>query len=169
MAHTHNILRKYLVPVFFCILAVAADQFTKYLAVTQLKGKQAFELIPGVLEFSYVENRGAAFGLFQNQQMLFVTIAVIFSGLAVWFLTKIPDTKRFIPLKICVILLISGAVGNVIDRMSHKFVIDFISFSLIDFPVFNVADCYVVIACILFAGLVLFFYQDKELEIFSWK
>ena len=70
--------------------------------------------------------------------------------------------KKYMPLRICSILLIAGAVGNLIDRVRLNYVIDFFYFKLIDFPIFNVADCYVVVACIIFAFLILFYYKEDS-------
>ena len=75
---------------------------------------------------------------------------------------RIPYTKKYMPLRICSILLIAGAVGNLIDRVRLNYVIDFFYFKLIDFPIFNVADCYVVVACIIFAFLILFYYKEDS-------
>ena len=76
-----------------------------------------------------------------------------------------PAGKRYLPLMCSLFLLVSGAVGNMIDRLTQKYVVDFLYFKLIDFPIFNVADCYVVIGCILFGILILFYYKDQE---FDW-
>ena len=77
--------------------------------------------------------------------------------------------KRFLPLEYNTILLIAGAIGNFIDRIKNNYVVDFLYFELIDFPIFNIADCYVVIATILFALLILFYYKDEELEFLTWE
>ena len=68
----------------------------------------------------------------------------------------------------CALPICAGAVGNLIDRIRYQYVVDFFYFSLIDFPIFNVAACYAVIACILFAYLILFFYKEEELEWFAF-
>ncbi len=159
----------YLTAALLCILAVAVDQLTKWLAVVHLKGQEPFVLIPGVFQFHYLENRGAAFGIMQNKQYLFAIGAVLILGVVAIIYGKIPPQKKYIPLKICAILLCAGAMGNLIDRIHLNYVIDFCYFNLIDFPIFNVADCYVVISCILFAYLILFHYKENELHWFSFK
>ena len=73
-----------------------------------------------------------------------------------------PENRRYLPLRSCAVLLCAGAVGNMIDRVRLGYVIDFFYFRLIDFPIFNVADCYVVAACIVFALLVLFYYREED-------
>ena len=76
----------------------------------------------------------------------------------------IPQERKFLPLDILCVLLLSGAIGNFIDRVSQSYVVDFIYFSLIDFPIFNVADCYVSISAVLLFILVLFYYKEEDLK-----
>ena len=144
------------------IAAVFVDQITKYLAVIFLKNKNPFVLIDGVFQLRYLENRGAAFGMMQNMQYLFIAGAIIIVVIFAFLYGRIPFQKKYIPLRICGILICAGAVGNMIDRLRLNYVIDFFYFNLIDFPIFNVADCYVVAACILFALLILFYYRDEH-------
>ncbi|WP_251387058.1 signal peptidase II [Mediterraneibacter agrestimuris] len=164
-----KILKSYLYAFVWIVVLVAADQFTKWLAVVNLKNQDSFILIPDIFELQYLENRGAAFGMFQGKQFLFTIGAVFVSFVILFFYRKIPSGKRFFPLKFCAVLICAGAIGNMIDRIFLNYVIDFFYFSLIDFPIFNVADCYVVIACFLFAILILFIYKDDELSSFSLK
>ena len=153
-----------------CLAAAGAfvllDQWTKALAASGLKGQESIILIKGALQLTYVENAGIAFGLFQGRQYLFALITVPIIGILLFFLYRIPKTKRCIPVLLVLTMLIAGSVGNLIDRLRLEYVIDFIYFSLIDFPVFNVADIYVTVSCILMIVLVLFVYKDDELG--SW-
>ena len=161
-------VRDYLTAALCCAAAVLLDQVTKHLAVAHLKLQMEIVLIPGVFELRYLENRGAAFGLFQNRQMFFVCAAVVIFLLIGFFYGRIPGGRRYLPMRICGVLICAGAVGNLIDRIRYQYVVDFFYFRLIDFPIFNVADCYAVIACILFAYLILFFYKEEELEWFAF-
>lgn len=154
---------------FFCTIAVLLDQITKYLAILHLKSQEAFVLLPGIFELQYLENRGAAFGLFQDRRWFFIAGAILVFLCVGFFYVRIPQGRRYYPLRICAVLICAGAFGNMIDRIRFQYVVDFFYFSLIDFPIFNVADCYVVIACILFGYVILFFYRDEELECFSLK
>lgn len=165
MQHKNEVIKSYLAAITFGIAAILLDQVTKWLAVTQLKGKDSIVLIPNVFELHYLENRGAAFGLFQNRQFLFLTGALIVLIVVGWLYGRMPHTARFYGLRVCAVLVCAGAAGNMIDRVSQNYVVDFFYFSFIDFPIFNVADCYVVAACILFAILILFYYKDED---FSW-
>lgn len=164
-----TVFKSYLYAFVWIAALVAADQFTKRLAVANLKDQDPFVLIPGVFELQYLENRGAAFGIFQGKQFLFMAGAVLVFFVILFFYRRIPSGKRFFPLKFCAVLICAGAAGNMIDRIFLNYVVDFLYFSLINFPIFNVADCYVVVACFLFAILFLFVYKDDELSCFSLK
>lgn len=139
------------------------DQFTKRLAVLHLKDQDSLVLIPGVLELDYLENRGAAFGILQNQRLFLLMLGVVFLIVAVFFLTRIPEGRRYALLHILFVMIMAGGAGNMIDRFLLTYVVDFVSFVLIHFPVFNVADMYVVTATALLFILLLFVYKDEEL------
>ena len=144
-------------------LLVVLDQWTKHLAVLYLRGRAPLELISGVLELRYLENRGAAFSILQDRQVFFIILTAVFLAAAVYVLFRLPRERLYLPLRICFIVLASGAVGNLIDRIAHGYVVDFIYFSIIDFPVFNAADIYVTLSVIALILLVLFKYKDKDL------
>lgn len=149
--------------------AIGLDQWTKYLAVLHLKGQQPFVLWEGVFEFLYSENRGAAFGILQGKQFFFFVVAAIVTVGILYLMYRMPVKRRYIPMQICLGLILSGAIGNMIDRLTLGYVVDFLYFKLIDFPIFNVADCYVTVATALVVILAFFYYKDEELEVFSWK
>ncbi len=117
-------------------------------------------LIKNVFQLQYLENRGAAFD-HAEPAVLFVVIAAVILGIIGYLYSRMPYTSHYRMLRICAVLIASGS-GNMIDRIRLNYVVDFFYFSLIDFPVFNVADCYVVIACIWFACLILFYYKDES-------
>ena len=129
---------------------VIVDQIVKAWSVKNLKGQVNIALWPDVFELSYVENRGAAFGMLQGQRWLFavLTVAVVLGLIFVYF-RLLPDRKYRLT-RICCIGVMAGAIGNLIDRIWLKYVVDMFYFKLIDFPVFNVADCYVVVGAFLF-------------------
>ena len=152
--------------IYLLIIAalVVFDQITKYMAVVKLKGQEPYILIPDMLEFRYLENQGAAFSMLQNKQTVFYILTAVFLVAAVFMLRKIPKTRRFNPLIICLLVLCAGAIGNLIDRIIHRYVVDFIYFSVIDFPIFNVADIYVTLSVIFLIILVLFRYKDADFD-----
>ncbi len=132
------------------VALVVLDQIVKGWAVERLKGQAAIALWPGVFELSYVENRGAAFGMLQGQRWLFavLTVAVILGLIFVYF--RLLPERKFRLTRSCCIGVMAGAIGNLIDRIWLQYVVDMFYFKLIDFPVFNVADCYVVVGAFLF-------------------
>lgn len=152
-------------------LLVGLDQFTKYLAVKYLMNQPNIVLWKGVFELEYLENRGAAFGIMQGQKGFFVIFTAIAMIAIVWFyMKKIPNTKKYLFLEIICVMLFSGGIGNFIDRVRLNYVIDFFYFSLIDFPIFNVADIYVTLAAFFMVLLGLFYYKDEDYDlIFSSK
>lgn len=152
----------WIISLIFVVVAVLVDQGTKYLAVHYLKGGDPVPLIKGVFQLNYLENRGAAFGIMQGRQMFFVVCTVLITILILYLYARMPFTPKYRPLRICAALVWAGAAGNMIDRVRLDYVVDFFDFCLINFPIFNVADCYVVIACFLFAALILFYYRDEH-------
>ena len=129
-------------------LGILADYLTKLLAVARLKGEDPVPFLRGVLRFSYVENPGAAWGMLANHRWVFMVFsAVAIAAIVVYLVRRDP------PLLLCVSLslILSGGIGNMIDRTFRGVVVDFIEFYLFPFPVFNVADCLVVVG----AGLLI--------------
>lgn len=145
------------------------DQLTKYLAIVHLKDKPAISLIDGVLELKYLENRGSAFGILQNQKFFILFVGVVFMAVILFFLFKLPSDKKFRIVHVLLSAIVAGGLGNMIDRFRFDFVVDFISFVLINFPVFNVADCYIVISTIGLFILFMFVYKEKDLDFLSFK
>lgn len=148
---------------------VIGDQITKVLAENALYNKKNFVIIDEVLEFSYLRNEGAAWGMFQGQRVFFLIITVILTTAIIYGVYRMPAVKRMIPLEIFCILLGAGAIGNFIDRLLYGYVRDFIYFKLIDFPVFNLADSYVTIAVVIFIILIFFVYKEDEFEFLKIK
>ena len=148
---------------------VVLDQISKLLAVNGLKNKPSIKIVEGVFELHYLENRGAAFGMLQGQKVFFVCITLVILVAIAYVFIKMPCEKKYNKLNIALVFIVSGAIGNLIDRVSYNYVIDFLYFSLIDFPVFNVADIYVTLASAYFAILVLFVYKDSELGFLNLK
>ena len=149
---------------------IGLDQYTKALAVAHLKNQQPFIIWDGVFELLYSENRGAAFGLLQGCQGFFFLIGIVVLAAAGYAMIRMPgwQEKRYHWLKICVIMITAGAVGNMIDRITQGYVVDFLYFKLINFPIFNVADIYVTTATALLFVVLCFYYKEEELEIFSF-
>ena len=153
----------YIIPIIAIVLGVALDQYTKALAVKHL-ADGPIPLIEGVFELKYLENRGAAFGMLQNQQTFFLIVTILTLILMTILYIRMPHTKRFLPLRICLVSIVAGAIGNMIDRVTLKYVIDFFYFKLIDFPIFNVADIFATCASILLILLLFVYYKEEDID-----
>lgn len=147
------------------LILVIFDRLTKRLAFNNLNlTNHVVELIPDVLELRYLENEGAAFGMLQNRFFFFYLFTFVFITAFLFLYIKMPEDKRFVPLNLLLIFFVAGAFGNFIDRVRYHYVIDFIYFKLINFPIFNVADIYVTVSCFILIVLVLFYYKDDDLN-----
>ena len=143
----------------FCItlsmIFFALDQLSKFWVINSLKPVGSINIISGLLSFTYVENTGAAFGIFQGQRGLLIAIVLLIVCAALWALY----TNKFSnPLeRLSISMIISGGLGNLLDRVRYGFVVDFIDINqLFEYPMFNVADCFVVVGAILMVAAVMF-------------
>ncbi len=147
------------------MLAVAAlvgvDQITKYYAVLYLKEQPSFALWPQVFELQYHENDGIAFSMFAGWQWVIVPVTVLAMGLILVVLWRSTLKERFL-FRVSCILILAGGIGNLIDRTTLGYVVDFLYFKLINFPIFNFADCCVVVGAILLVVFILFVYKDED-------
>ena len=145
--------------VLFAAAVVAADQFTKYLTVANIALHQDVDFIPGFLGFTYVQNFGAAFSSFQGQQWLFALIFLVFTAAIVWeYFKNSMGFNKFE--RWCIVAIYAGGLGNMIDRVRLGYVVDMIKTLFMDFPVFNVADCFITCGC--FAMMFSRFFFNKE-------
>ena len=156
--------KHYITAFIIALAGVILDQLSKYMAVHFLQGTDGIDLIPGVFRLTYLENRGAAFGVLQGQQWFFYIITAVILVVVVLAYVRIPVGRKFLPLQICAVFIVSGALGNLIDRVRLGYVVDFFYFELIDFPVFNVADIFVTVSAVLLAVLLLLYYKEEDLE-----
>lgn len=159
----------FIVDFVLAALLIAVDQISKYFAILKLKNQAPYSVVDGVFEFHYLENRGAAFGMLQGQKFFFILIAAVILGIIVYVLWKAPYQRMYIKLHITLIFIASGAIGNLIDRVRYDYVVDFLYFSLINFPVFNIADIYVTLAAISLAILLIFVYKESDLEFLTFR
>lgn len=148
----------------FMALLVAADYFSKLWMVNNLKGKEDIVWIKNVFELQYLENTGAAFSSFLGKQGFLITISSLIFLVVLWKFIQIPEGKRYGFMRFSFALLMSGAIGNLIDRVKQGYVVDFFYFMPINFPRFNVADCYVCVAMGLIVIFLIFVYKDEETE-----
>ena len=115
------------------LFLLGADQASKYWAVENLKGSAGIPVVPGVFEFYYLENDGAAFGMLDKIQGVFILTAVLILLLCLYTFLRLPEDRRYRPLKILCVVIGAGAAGNMLDRLMFGYVIDFLYVSLIDF------------------------------------
>ena len=138
------------------------DQFTKAMAVRHL-ADGPFVIWEGVLKLVSHTNSGAVWGILSGKTSLLTIVTFIVMAVFIVMFFRISwEYRRLRSLKILLAFVMAGAIGNLIDRLRLSYVIDFIYFELIDFPVFNVADCYITVSMFVLLILVLFFYKDED-------
>lgn len=141
-------------------LLVGIDYATKvWASVVLFKGH--IPVIPGVFELQYCENTGVAFSLLEDQRWLFIPLSLLVTVIMLVVLFRSPMNRYKTFVATCV-LIVAGGIGNLIDRIAYGYVIDFLYLKLIDFPIFNFADCCVTIGAVLLFVFVLFIYKEKE-------
>ena len=143
------------------LLGIGLDQLTKWLAVKFLSPVETVPLIKDVLHLTYVENRGAAFGMLANQRWIFIvvsTVTILGMGFALY--AGFMENKLY---TVASAMIISGGIGNMIDRLALGYVVDFIDFRLINFAVFNGADSFVCVgAGILVLALIIDIVKEQK-------
>lgn len=174
----------------YCLSAfflIAFDQLTKWLAVLHLKDQDAVVLIPGVFELRYLENQSAAFGIdpvsvlhkifhftyftahpdafLRCKMIFFVVMTILVVMIISVFFLRIPDFRHYIGLNWGLVIFVAGAIGNLIDRIYHNYVVDFFYFRWINFPIFNVADIYVTASAVGLMILGFFYYKEEDFEL----
>ena len=169
--HSRVINKKvlYIFDVLILLLCIAADRVSKYFIVTKLKDHPAVSAIGGIVEFRYTENPGAAFSLLANQTSFFVLICIVILVTGGYFLIKSPGRSKYVFSHIMIMMILGGAVGNIIDRLLYGAVIDFIYINAFDFPIFNIADIFLTLGTL---GLVLsfvFYYKEDDLNFLRFK
>ena len=154
-------IKRFIMFFIIVILAIALDQYTKILAVKYLMSSD-YPLLKDILEFVYTENRGAAFGILQGGKVLFYIIAIIVSVVIIRSVYIMPNSKRMLHLLLALNFIFAGAWGNIVDRIIRSYVVDFIYISLINFPIFNMADIYISIATTVLIVCLLFIYKEED-------
>lgn len=131
------------------VVLVTADQFSKFLIVKNFVENEKIVLIKKFFNITYIKNYGAGFSILQNQTIFLVVVTIAAIGFVTYLLIKSKNNEAFN--RVCYLLIIGGAIGNLIDRLTLGYVIDFLDFYIFeyDFPVFNIADSFLTIGCIL--------------------
>lgn len=144
------------------ILLVAADQITKYWAKNALANGATVDFIPHVMDFVYVENRGAAFGILQDTRWLLIGMTIVVLGVILVFTWK--SKKRHPVFLLSVALIFAGGIGNLIDRLFFGYVTDFLHLLFMEFPCFNLADVCVCVGGALIVIYLLFLDKPAQAE-----
>lgn len=157
--------------IFLLIMTVSifVDQYTKLLAIKYLQGKEAYSLIENVLELRFFSNTGIAWSMLEGQLFFILFTGIVFLSVMLFFIIKLPDEKKFHSMYILCGVLGGGALGNMIDRIRLGYVVDFIYVSIIDFPIFNVADMFIVVSLIIVAIYVLFVFKEDDFAFLNFK
>lgn len=129
--------------ILFCAFFVGADQIIKLIVINYLQPIQYIDVIDGILRFRYVENTGAIFGSFATHTTVLTIFSLVLLGFTLFFLITNKNKSKFV--NICLLLMISGGIGNIMDRIRLKYVVDFIEPLFVDFAVFNFADCLITV------------------------
>jgi len=143
-------------------LLIGIDQAAKFWVRAVLMNQDPIAIIPGVLELQYLENQGAVWGILQGKVDFLKIFTLLVLLLILFLYFKIPQGRKYNILKIITVFILAGAVGNLIDRLYLNYVVDFIYFKLINFPIFNIADCYLTVCSILLFLLAIFYYKDED-------
>lgn len=138
------------VSILTCAALVGLDQYFKYLVVEYIKPIEYYDVIDDVLRLRYVENTGAVFGSFATHTMLLTVFSILLLGFTIWFLYNNKSKSKL--MNICLLLMISGGIGNIIDRIRLHYVVDYIEPTFINFAVFNFADCLITVGAFILIG-----------------
>lgn len=149
----------YVLMALFAAVAVVLDQLSKFWVVDNIALFEKVPALDGIFHLTYVQNTGAAFSSFQGMRWLFLVIFVVFTAAVVWEFSKkrMPFTTLD---RWCIAAIFAGGLGNMIDRVRLGYVVDMIAVEFIDFPVFNVADCFITCGCILLMVHLVFFNRE---------
>jgi signal peptidase II len=141
--------------IFIIALVTGIDQWSKYLAETQLKPINTIPLVQDIFHLTYARNTGAAFSILRDKQVFLILVTAIVVVALICYLIKILKTGEA-TLKLALTFIIGGALGNLIDRIRLNYVTDFLDFTLINYPIFNFADVFVVLGVVVLSYFVLF-------------
>lgn len=136
------------------IIAIIADQVSKYFVVQNFELYETKPFIPYLMSLKYTQNRGAAFSILENHRWVYMVFSIIAMALIVYLL--VVEYRRHILLNISLAMVLGGGIGNMIDRIRLEYVIDFFQFEFVNFAIFNVADVFITCGTVLLAVYILF-------------
>lgn len=142
-------------------LLIIIDQITKWNIVQNFEIYQEKVIIPGFFSLFYIQNEGAAWGIFQGKMVFFYLVTLIVVGYLVYMFQQEKNKTKLVGISFALIL--SGAIGNFIDRLLNGYVVDMFRLDFINFPIFNVADVCLTVGVVLMLIHVLFFEKEEKL------
>ncbi|HJN56650.1 MAG: signal peptidase II [Candidatus Woesearchaeota archaeon] len=145
--------KKYLAVFSIALIAVIIDQIVKFLIRINFELNQTIPILKNIFHLTYINNYGAGFGILQQQKWILIFISLIVIGFILYYLDRIKEKEAF--LQVLVGLVLGGTIGNLIDRISFGYVVDFLDFRI--WPIFNFADSFVTIGII---GLIVYFWKE---------
>lgn len=162
-------ISKYRSSLFVCDIVtflslLYVDYFSKVRVRESMELGEAIDLIPRVLQICYFENTGAVWGILKGKSVFLLITTAIIMVICIYVFIKVPADRKYAAFHVALTMVLVGAVGNMIDRCIKQSVTDFIYVSLINFPIFNVADICVVVGVFLLMFLFLFVYKDSDLD-----
>ena len=157
--------RKIIIPIIIATILAVIDQFTKYLIIKNVELHKEIPLIGDVLVISHIHNSGAAWGSLSGKiPFLLLITAIVTIGIC-YIYKNIIDNPKYMPIKVCLVAIMGGAIGNLIDRIRLGYVTDFIYFKIINFPLFNFADICVTVSVFVLIFLFIFKYKSEDLDV----
>lgn len=154
----------WILPAAVAAILVLLDQGTKMLALESLKPAGSVTVLPGLLDLTFVENRGVAFGMFSGQRWMILVLTGAIIGALVYYYKRLPEAQGYRWVRCALVMILAGAVGNLIDRIFRGYVVDFFEFTFVRWYVFNMADIYVVLGVIWLMFLMFFVIKDEPGE-----
>jgi len=152
----------HIISVISVIFLITADQLAKKAALIYLAPVGSYPIINGVFELSFVMNEGASFGIMQGGRWFFVAATPFALIAIVIYYLRLPRGRVYNWVRAALVMIFSGAFGNFIDRVRQGYVIDYFYARFINFPVFNIADVFIVTGAFLFAAVIIFFVKDEK-------
>ena len=152
------------------ILAIVADQLTKYIVVQSIELHHSKPFIDGFMKFYHTRNTGGGWSILNGggiERFALIAVSVVAMAAVAFILVKY--YRRHILLNISLAMVLGGGIGNMIDRIRLEYVVDFLHTEFIDFPTFNIADCFISVGAVLLAIYILFFDSKVEKRLLAEK
>lgn len=146
--------------IILSIVILAADMVTKYFVQRKMEPYDSIPVIKNIFHITYVQNTGAAFSILKGKIFFFTAVSVIITLIIIFIMIKYPIKEKIFGIAMAMVL--GGAVGNLIDRLRYGYVVDFLDFRI--WPVFNIADCAIVVGTLILAYLITFHTEPKGLQ-----